>query len=98
MATTSGAALPAASQSWSDLPEGEGKRVVVEACSSCHGMIRVPKAAGRTRAEWRRTVLNMIGRGAMVYPEEIDAISSYLTEYFGAAVEPADDHDTGRGQ
>src|SRR5665213_1004008 len=65
------------------LPEGKGKDVVVNACSSCHSVDRI--AALRLSEEgWRNTLRQMIENGASLNPEDINPIIGYLVANFGA--------------
>lgn len=65
-----------------DLPDGEGKDVVLKVCTPCHG---VSEFTGRrlTRAEWDDKVDNMAARGARASDEEFDLIVKYLAKNFG---------------
>jgi hypothetical protein len=65
-----------------DLPDGEGKDVVLKVCTPCHG---VSEFSGRrlTRAEWDEKVDNMAARGARASDEEFDLIVKYLAKNFG---------------
>ena len=65
------------------LPEGKGKDVVVNACSSCHSVDRI--AALRLSEEgWRNTLRQMIENGASLNPDDINPIVAYLVANFGA--------------
>ena len=65
------------------LPEGKGKDVVVNACSSCHTVDRI--AALRLSEEgWRSTLRQMIENGASLNPDDINPILAYLVANFGA--------------
>jgi cytochrome c5 len=68
------------------LPEGAAKKTVERVCGPCHG---VNLLIGRrsSRAEWERTVNNMIGRGAIATPAEAEEISDYLARYLGPRTE-----------
>ena len=65
-----------------DLPEGEGKDIVLKVCTPCHG---VSEFTGRrlTRMEWDDKVDNMAARGARASDEEFDLIVKYLAKNFG---------------
>ncbi len=54
-----------------------GLQLVNDRCSTCHSLDRV-KAARETAAEWKRTVDQMIVRGASLTPAEEDAVVQYL--------------------
>jgi hypothetical protein len=65
----------------SKLPEGEGKQAVLEFCAgACHlsdHFVDVRK----TPDEWRKTVLQMVANGAQLFPEDVDAVTKYLSTY-----------------
>ena len=65
-----------------DLPDGEGKALVMRACTVCHELGRIT-AEKKTKAEWSDTVGKMAGRGAQASDEEFAAIAAYLTKNFG---------------
>jgi len=68
----------------SPLPEGKGKDVVINACSSCHSVDRI--AALRLSEEgWRNTLRQMIENGASLNPDDINPIIAYLVANFGAS-------------
>jgi hypothetical protein len=55
---------------------------VGQACVQCHNL-RFLTLEPRSEERWRKTVYEMIGRGAQVKPDEIEPIVSYLTASFG---------------
>lgn len=65
-----------------DLPEGKGKDVVDQICSSCHGPDLITSRRA-TKDEWNDIVGDMISRGATASSEQVQAIKDYLTKYFG---------------
>lgn len=63
----------------SKLPDGEGKQAVLEFCAgACHLSDRLVNAH-KTAEEWRKTVLQMVSNGAQLFPEDIDAVTKYLS-------------------
>ncbi len=64
------------------LPEGEGKELMVTQCTNCHTLEKIVTQR-RTAEEWADTVYDMIGRGAMIFVEEADAIADYLGKSLG---------------
>lgn len=64
------------------LPEGEGKDLMVTQCTNCHTLEKIVTQR-RTVEEWADTVYDMIGRGAMIFVEEADAIANYLGKSLG---------------
>jgi competence ComEA-like helix-hairpin-helix protein len=71
-----------------DLPEGEGKDLVVRLCTSCHGIEEVISAR-KSEAVWSNTVDAMVQRGATGKDEEFDLVIKYLAKNFGATPQPA---------
>jgi len=65
-----------------DLPEGKGKDVVDQICSSCHGPDLITSRRA-TKEEWNDIVGDMISRGASATAEQIQTIKDYLTKYLG---------------
>lgn len=69
---------PSDRQSLSHLPEGAGKALVVEHCAvACHEIERIEESQG-TRAEWVTRIRRMIRRGAVIPPERIEPLATYL--------------------
>jgi hypothetical protein len=61
------------------LPDGEGKQAVLEFCAgACHLSDHFVDLR-KTPDEWRKTVLQMVANGAQLFPEDIDAITKYLS-------------------
>jgi hypothetical protein len=84
MATTawSGAARGATQDE--ELPEGEGKRILLTSCTACHELREVTKFRGYfTRAQWRDLIVTMVEYGAPVNQKQIDVLTDYLTLHFG---------------
>ena len=64
-----------------DLPEGDGKKLVQEVCSGCHGLDIV--VAQRTdKSGWQQIVDYMVQRGASAKDDEIVKMVDYLAKYF----------------
>jgi mono/diheme cytochrome c family protein len=69
-----------------DLPEGEGREILVAECLGCHGLSALPLFAGfYTRDSWRTLVVTMKEHGAKVDDAEIELLSDYLAQHFGPA-------------
>ena len=66
-----------------NLPEGDGKQLIETRCTACHDLERVATIK-RNKRDWPGIVANMIGRGAVAGPDEVQIISSYLIANFGA--------------
>ena len=60
----------------------KGKTAVTQICVGCHdggAIMRMVAVRKKTADEWRDTVYRMIGRGAQVFPDEIEPLTAYLT-------------------
>ena len=66
----------------SKLPDGEGKAAFEKRCTTCHDAAQAINAR-RTREVWEHVVDDMVTRGANGSDEELEAITNYLTKYFG---------------
>jgi mono/diheme cytochrome c family protein len=67
-----------------ELPEGEGKRILVDSCTSCHGLDYVAKLRGYyTREQWRDVVNTMVEYGTKLEKKEEEVLVEYLTQHFG---------------
>src|SRR5215470_2183512 len=65
-----------------ELPEGEGKKLIEERCTSCHTLKPVVSLKQSQRA-WRELVVKMVGYGAQLDDKEVDIATEYLTKHFG---------------
>ncbi len=73
-------------EAWVELlPPGEGREPVLNSCASCHNL-KIVVLARKSRADWVKSVNDMIQRGAPVFPEEIEPMTAYLSKAFGTAV------------
>jgi cytochrome c2 len=62
----------------------KGTEAIGKACQACHGNIaRMLQVEHRTAAQWKNTVYSMIGRGAHIFPDEIDPLVAYLAASHG---------------
>ena len=67
-----------------DLPDGDGKRIVLRACTSCHDTAEITKFKGfYTKDEWRDVVTTMVMYGAELKEGEADVLVEYLAKNFG---------------
>jgi cytochrome c5 len=64
-----------------NLPEGEGKRLVEEVCTGCHGLDAVTSQRA-TKEGWQSIVDYMVARGATAKDEDIKIIVEYLAKNF----------------
>lgn len=67
-----------------ELPEGAGKQILLDACTSCHGLNEVTKFRGYyDRTQWRDVVVTMVEYGAPVEPPQVDVLADYLMQHLG---------------
>ena len=59
----------------------DGKSLVEERCTQCHGLGTVEQAK-KTEEEWKATVERMVGKGAQLSQEEQALVIQYLTEAY----------------
>ncbi len=64
------------------LPEGAGRALMLQACVQCHDFKSIVSQRKTTDA-WRRTVNEMIWRGAPLVADEAAVLTSYLAASFG---------------
>jgi hypothetical protein len=64
------------------LPDGDGKDLTAQLCGTmCHNLQKTV-VSRKTPQEWEKTVYDMIGRGAQIFPDEADQITKYLAKSF----------------
>jgi len=62
----------------------KGRRVVAQACTTCHTtLVRMMQVHKQTAEQWKETVYFMISRGAQVMPDEIEAVTAFLAATSG---------------
>ena len=67
-----------------ELPEGEGKKILLSSCTSCHELTEVTKFRGYyNRAQWRDIVVTMVEYGADLEKADIETLADYLAEHLG---------------
>ena len=71
-----------ASLAWAqDLPEGEGKKLLQQGCTSCHDLdVVVTQHASKER--WQSLVQDMVDRGAPLKEDEVKILIEYLAKSF----------------
>jgi hypothetical protein len=68
----------------SNLPEGEGKAILIRSCTTCHDLEGLKLFKGYyTKENWRELIVDMVRVGAKVKEEEITVLAKYLAEHFG---------------
>lgn len=77
-----GLAVAGPAPSAQELPPGEGRPLVLETCVQCHDL-RPIVSQRKPGPAWRRTVNEMVWRGAPLFPGEAEAVAGYLAAAFG---------------
>jgi mono/diheme cytochrome c family protein len=70
------------------LPPGPGRALVLEGCVQCHDL-RPILSQKKAAAAWRRTVHEMVWRGAPLFPGEARQVADYLAQAFGPDARPS---------
>jgi cytochrome c5 len=63
------------------LPEGPGKRIVLNTCTLCHDLKRI-RLGRRSPEEWEETLSAMLNEGAPLSDEDFPVVHAYLSRYF----------------
>jgi hypothetical protein len=67
-----------------DLPDGDGKRILLAQCRTCHELSEVTKFRGYySRAQWRDIVITMVEYGADVNKADVEVLADYLVQHLG---------------
>ena len=64
------------------LPDGEARNLILQGCVQCHELQNTVSQR-KTATRWRRTVDEMIWRGAPLMSDEAEIIVKYLAAAFG---------------
>ena len=64
------------------LPEGEGKKILESACTSCHALDLVTDK-NWTRQQWQDNIQEMVDLGASLTKKQTDDLVDYLVKNFG---------------
>ena len=64
------------------LPEGEGKKVLQNACTACHGLDGVVRLK-LDKEGWEGLVASMVSNGAQVNSKDMPVLIDYLVKNFG---------------
>ena len=67
-----------------DLPEGDGKKILQNACTACHGIDGVVRLK-LDKAGWEGLVSSMVSNGAQVDTKDFPVLVDYLVKNFGPA-------------
>ena len=63
------------------LPDGTGKKILLNTCTVCHDLSRVKRTAA-TREEWEEILGAMLNEGAMLSEEDFPVLLGYLARNF----------------
>jgi len=64
------------------LPEGAGKRIVLNTCTMCHDLGRI-RLGRRSPEEWEETLISMLNEGAPLSDDDFPVVHEYLSQNFG---------------
>src|ERR1051326_6595612 len=64
------------------LPEGEGKKLIVEQCSTCHSLKPVV-GQKQSKSKGKELCVKVVGCGAQLANKEVEVATGYLTKDFG---------------
>lgn len=59
----------------------DGKVLVETRCTTCHGLSRI-ESTSKSADQWKTTVEKMVGKGANLNAEELQAVIQYLTDTY----------------
>ena len=103
-ATQLSAGLAAQAQAPANAPSDQsaqiekGRQAVGEACATCHtNILRMVQIYKKSPDQWKDTVYSMIGRGAQVRPDEIEAATAFLAATSGRSLAANADVRRGAG-
>ena len=63
-------------------PDGQGRDLIFQACVQCHDLGNTVTQR-KSAAAWKRTVDEMIWRGAPLMTDEAEIVTKYLADSFG---------------
>lgn len=67
-----------------ELPEGEGRTLLLAACTRCHDLRGLPAYKGYwDSGRWRGMIDAMVKNGAPLRPEQAIVLADYLALHFG---------------
>jgi cytochrome c5 len=66
------------------LPEGDGKKILQNACTACHGLDGVVRLH-LDKSGWEGLVSSMVSNGAQVDGKDMPVLIDYLVKNFGPA-------------
>jgi cytochrome c5 len=63
------------------LPDGPGKRIVLNTCTLCHDLKRI-RLGRRSPEEWEETLFSMLNEGAPLSDADFPVVHAYLSQHF----------------
>jgi mono/diheme cytochrome c family protein len=63
------------------LPDGPGKKIVLNTCTVCHDLRRV-REHGATPEDWQETLIAMLNEGAALSDDDFPVVLGYLARNF----------------
>jgi hypothetical protein len=76
--------IPPQAKKWADqMPEGDGKKLIVAKCQLCHTLERVV-TAHRTKDDWEAVIALMVEQGASLTDDESKTVVDYLVANYPA--------------
>jgi hypothetical protein len=72
----------------SQMPEGAGKKLIVEKCQLCHSLERIVTSR-REKDDWQAVIDLMVEEGAPLTDDEAKTVVNYLTANYGPGGLPA---------
>ncbi|MDT8398634.1 MAG: hypothetical protein RQ899_08475 [Pseudomonadales bacterium] len=67
-----------------ELPAGEGRALLLAACTRCHDLRGLSAYKGYwNREQWQSMVATMVKNGALLDTRQMALVSEYLTSHFG---------------
>jgi hypothetical protein len=67
-----------------ELPDGDGKKILMTSCTACHDLTEVTKFRGYyNRQQWRDIVVTMMEYGAPIDDKQVDVLADYLAATLG---------------
>ncbi|MGH9614751.1 MAG: hypothetical protein ACRD4P_16920, partial [Bryobacteraceae bacterium] len=70
-----------------NLPAGEAKPLVEQACAVCHSLTNITNS-GHTAADWKTTLTMMLNVGAPIPPDKVQMVTDYLVKNFPEKPKP----------
>jgi cytochrome c5 len=82
-------ATSAAAQGADQAQVDKGRTAAGQICATCHNNFgRMIQTHRKTAEQWKDTVYSMIGRGALILPDEIDPLAAFLAATAGPNSRP----------